>query len=99
MFWDVKCSEYLPTLQYICAMLCFSRFIKKKPGNLILGSSEAIIQRQRSTGALDDVTGKVSGQSSPLLSSPFRSPQFKSPDAGSDSVHSFKSTSASRCLV
>lgn len=67
-----------------------SRFIKKKPGNLILGSSEAIIQRKRSTGALDDVTGKVSGQSSPLLSSPFRSPQFKSPDAGSDCVHSFK---------
>lgn len=56
-----------------------------------LGSSEAIIQRKRSTGGLDDVSGKVSGQSSPLLNSPFRSPQFKSPDAGSEGIHSVKS--------
>lgn len=62
-----------------------SRNPKKKPSNInIVGSSEAIStfspMKSKTSGAADEAPGlpgaKVSGQSSPLLSSPYRSPQL-----------------------
>ncbi|ESN96031.1 hypothetical protein HELRODRAFT_189079 [Helobdella robusta] len=58
---------------------------KRKPGNIhLIGSSEAIppssIFRKHSSGNSEDTIGRISGQSSPLFSSPFKSPQISKYD-------------------